>query len=308
LGYSALLALGPSIFFYVHTVLGYKPQSYRKVLLHYIPVVLSLYYYVYYQLSPPEEQQKLHNLNINEALPFTFMNIVSRGVPFAYLIASIVFAYGEKRRQPPEMPEVKKKQFNWMTTFLTGLLVNGILSLSLIFIDFKLFVWPIVIIFFLVLNVFAFKLFHYPSIVNDSLKTEEINNQKPEEETPYHVDAQLVLRIDNYMHESTPFLQVEITIHQLADRLNISQHELSQLLKRYYEMNYFDFINGYRVEHVERRLICDECIPKMNVLAEECGFNSESAFFRIFKNHTGTTPFNYRRLHKKNKLSDSKQE
>jgi AraC-like DNA-binding protein len=188
------------------------------------------------------------------------------------------------------------------------LLVNGILSLSLIFIDFELFVWPIVIVFFLVLNVFVYKFFHYPSILFGSLETtEEKYSGEREEEPPYHVDEQLVLRIDNYMHESTPFLKTEITIFQLAVRLNVPQHELSQLLRKHFEMNYFDFINGYRVEHVKRRLAYDECIPKMKVLAEECGFNSESAFFRIFKQHTGTTPFNYRRLHKKKELSDSEQ-
>ena len=61
-------------------------------------------------------------------------------------------------------------------------------------------------------------------------------------------------------------------------------------------MNFFEFINRYRVEEAKRLLASvdfkDETILE---LIYKSGFNSPSAFHRFFKRIVGLTPTEYRK-------------
>ena len=56
----------------------------------------------------------------------------------------------------------------------------------------------------------------------------------------------------------------------------------------------YDFVNSYRVEEVQRRLV-DPSSAHLTVLAIglEAGFNSKSSFNAVFKKHTKMTPSQY---------------
>ena len=97
------------------------------------------------------------------------------------------------------------------------------------------------------------------------------------------------------MSTSKPFLDSELTLPQLAKELNISSHSLSQILNDRLGYNFFDFINQYRVEEVKARLD-DPKFENLTLLgiALDSGFNSKSAFNRVFKSFTGLTPSQYK--------------
>lgn len=57
-----------------------------------------------------------------------------------------------------------------------------------------------------------------------------------------------------------------------------------------------DYINSYRVEMLKRKLQDRENLKyKILVLADDCGFSSKATLSRIFKQHTGQTPTEYRK-------------
>jgi AraC-like DNA-binding protein len=62
-----------------------------------------------------------------------------------------------------------------------------------------------------------------------------------------------------------------------------------------FQLNFFDFINQYRVSEVKER-IADPKNDNFTLLgiALESGFNSKSAFNRIFKKLTGQTPSQFK--------------
>lgn len=102
-------------------------------------------------------------------------------------------------------------------------------------------------------------------------------------------------KVGQFMKTNRPYLDSDLTLPKLADDLNVSTHHLSQVINEMHDKNFFNFINKYRVEEVKRK-IQD---PKYNHysllgIAYESGFNSKSAFNRVFKNVTGTTPSRYR--------------
>lgn len=103
-------------------------------------------------------------------------------------------------------------------------------------------------------------------------------------------------RLSDYMKSSKPYLNPELTLSQLAGDIGISSHFLSQVINEKFELNFFDFINGYRVEEFKERT-ADPRYSNFSLLgiALECGFNSKSAFNRIFKLKTGLTPSQFKK-------------
>ena len=89
----------------------------------------------------------------------------------------------------------------------------------------------------------------------------------------------------------------ELSLEQLAQRLALTPHELSQLINQSFGMNLSDYLNGYRVTALQAALR-DPAQQNATVLelALAAGFNSKSSLNRVFKKHTGQTPSEYRAL------------
>jgi AraC-like DNA-binding protein len=98
-----------------------------------------------------------------------------------------------------------------------------------------------------------------------------------------------------YMETGKPFLDGNLTIHDLSRKTGISRHHITQVLNEKYKRNFFTFINEYRVKDVMERF----SDPKYNnytilAIAFDSGFNSKTTFNTFFKSQTGMTPSQYR--------------
>ena len=101
--------------------------------------------------------------------------------------------------------------------------------------------------------------------------------------------------LTGHMEANKPYLEGDLVLPQLAQQLGISANYLSQIINEQLQVNFYDFINGYRVEEARRQLQ-DSMQKKPNILriALDSGFNSRSAFYTAFKKATGMTPTQYR--------------
>jgi AraC-like DNA-binding protein len=102
--------------------------------------------------------------------------------------------------------------------------------------------------------------------------------------------------LTSYMQTNKPYLQGELVLSELAQQLGISANYLSQVINEQLEVNFYDFINGYRVEEA-KQLMVSAGQEKLNILsiALDSGFNSKSAFYTAFKKVTSMTPGQYRK-------------
>jgi AraC-like DNA-binding protein len=81
----------------------------------------------------------------------------------------------------------------------------------------------------------------------------------------------------------------------LATRLGTTPHKLSEVLNSQLGQTFYDFVNGYRVRDVQRRIKAGEARRlKMLSLAMDAGFASKSTFNDAFKKHTSQTPSDFR--------------
>jgi AraC-like DNA-binding protein len=107
---------------------------------------------------------------------------------------------------------------------------------------------------------------------------------------------ELLQRLEGLMAEEKPWLENDLTLSQLAERLGVTPHHLSQVLNERVGKTFFDFINEQRINEVQRCL-ADSAYRQQSVLdiALASGFNSKAAFNATFKRYTGMTPSEYRR-------------
>ncbi len=101
-------------------------------------------------------------------------------------------------------------------------------------------------------------------------------------------------KLDNYLKEEKPYLQSNLTLRQLAEKIDLHPNYLSELLNEKIGKNFSGYINHFRVEAF-KKLAKEPKNAHLSLLglAYESGFNSKTAFNTFFKKETGMTPKQY---------------
>ncbi len=103
-------------------------------------------------------------------------------------------------------------------------------------------------------------------------------------------------RLSTLMSDEHCYLEPNLTLPQLAERLDCSVNHLSQVINAGFGMSFYDYINGYRVRRAEQMLgAADAESQAILDVALAVGFNSSSTFYSAFKKVTGVTPAQYRK-------------
>lgn len=111
---------------------------------------------------------------------------------------------------------------------------------------------------------------------------------------PTLINAENMLKIETkllaYFSKEKPYLNPELNMSLLSEDLNIPKHQLTEVLNKKLGKNFFQFVNEYRVEEVKTYLSDPRQNYSIEAIGYECGFNSKSTFFSVFKTLTGLTP------------------
>ncbi|MCF8232199.1 MAG: helix-turn-helix domain-containing protein [Bacteroidales bacterium] len=111
-------------------------------------------------------------------------------------------------------------------------------------------------------------------------------------------EKQIAEKLTSYINREKPYLNPDLNLPRLADELEMKSHHLSQVINDKLEANFFEYINRYRVEEVKTKMTNpDYSNYSLLGIAFESGFNSKSAFNRVFKNITGNTPTQYKKAY-----------
>jgi AraC-like DNA-binding protein len=97
------------------------------------------------------------------------------------------------------------------------------------------------------------------------------------------------------MERGEPWRDSDLNLADLAERLDTTPHRLSEVLNSEIGQTFYDFVNGYRVREVQRRIAAGEARAlKILSIALDAGFASKSTFNQVFKKHTNQTPSDFR--------------
>jgi ligand-binding sensor domain-containing protein/AraC-like DNA-binding protein len=98
------------------------------------------------------------------------------------------------------------------------------------------------------------------------------------------------------MEEEKVFLDPDLTLKKLAQRLTIHYNHLSRIINERYGESFNNYINRHRIEEAKKRL-ADPALADKSILEImlETGFYSKSTFNTAFRKFTGSSPSDYRK-------------
>lgn len=121
-------------------------------------------------------------------------------------------------------------------------------------------------------------------------KTEKSVSLKLSKEKCKHIQESLQI----YMMQEKPYLRPDFKIAEAAKFTGYGLHEISYVLNSELNTNFADYINSFRVEEL-LKMMSESLYEKytLSAIAEKCGFNSKTTFYRAFKKYKGISPSEY---------------
>ena len=99
-----------------------------------------------------------------------------------------------------------------------------------------------------------------------------------------------------YINDNNAYLNVNITLHSLSKVLDTNSSYLSKAINNYFNLNFTDFINEFRIEKAKKVIISQKIeFYTLEGIAKESGFSSISTFNRAFLKIEGKTPTQYKK-------------
>jgi len=104
-------------------------------------------------------------------------------------------------------------------------------------------------------------------------------------------EEDLFQRLDYLISVDEIFLNPNLSLKEVSDQLHTNTKYLSQVINTRSGQNFHRYINEYRVNHLKEKLK-DPDLRHLTLhgIALQCGFNSKSTFYKVFKEITGQTP------------------
>ncbi len=315
ISYAFPFLYGPIFYLYAKLVSSNNNSFKAKYYLHFIPFILVVIYgFLFVYLESGEFKIELIRGELEEPLPG--LQIIGylkpiHGMIYVFLTIQIVRVYNTKIKN--SYSNIERINLNWLRHLTIGLsIVWGIVVISFVVnaistkhINMDHFIYMAASILIYSIGYLSLR---QPQIFTQVIQKSEaepvLNSKiKSEERISYKKSGLTDVEAQNYlnnllqiMEADKPYLNSDLTLQELAGKLSISTHNLSEIINTRLNRNFYDFINGYRVEEVKRRL-ADQESEKYSLLAIafDSGFNSKSAFNTIFKKLTNTTPSQYRK-------------
>ncbi len=309
---SLFLLHGPFLYLYINYLVSGSKAFRKQDLWHFFPVVLFNLYLLISLLFPQVSGRiSLDHVSGHASLPtvyilFLVLTVIS-GPAYIFLSISLLrkhhfavfdyFSYSEK------------VDLKWLRTLVIvfGIAWTSLLAITVIHHVFHLFSMAFCTDgLFLTLSVFIILIGYFGlkqeaifvSGSRDTQTAEPSKAEKARQQGPLPEADTIVRhleRLKQVMVSEKAYLEAGLTLPQLASLTGISTHELSRLINEHLHKSFFDYVNGFRVEHA-RALIAEPDNDKLSLLgiAFESGFNSKTAFNRVFKKLSGETPSGYK--------------
>ena len=129
---------------------------------------------------------------------------------------------------------------------------------------------------------------------------EEQNAPQKQERLSENVLISLKNRLLDLMQNEKIYLEDDLNLPKLAQKMTISTHDLSYLLNVGFGKSFFQFINDYRIE-AAKKLLASEKNDHLNMvgIAYAAGFSSKTTFYTAFKKATNQSPSEFQNVVRK---------
>lgn len=305
--FSLGLVAGPLMYLYIRTVLV-APFKFRKVdWWHFLPVGLFIVYrlaILFHDAGQPDWNVGYEGdweRNFHQIYVSPIMHQIQFSSVLLYLAFSIqlFFQYRQKIRQ--FFSNTYKLELSWIQIFLTVycfLFIYGEITdlIDALIVELSYaHKWWIHLFSAIAVVYFGVKAYFTDLTTLHQLTFdvgEVVSAPLPESTRDYSRQKEKLTR---FMEEEKAYLQPDFTLKQLAEGINSSIHDTSEIINSGFNVNFNEFVNHYRVAEVKSRLLNpDNDHLSILAIAFDSGFNSKASFNRIFKQLTGQSPSQFK--------------
>jgi len=291
----------PLFYLYVKSLLYSDFSLRKKDIIHSIPFILFLLYDIF-QFHIQSVEEKAYLIANNRFLTLNLSLIINLMITLqisVYLVFVFKMYYKYRKSLKNRQSSIDVHQSNWLQIYIFGYLIAFLIT---DFCRIGLYTYQSlkgVFVFFSFFGFFIyFILLFYIAISNPLIFTKI--EEKPEAKThiiPKHEAYFLLKKINDYMSQSEPFLNPELSLKQLAAELKTPERLLSGVINQYSNQNFYDFINNFRIEKA-KKLLAEDTLKKSTIqeIFYDSGFNSKSTFNLAFKKSTGITPTEFKKM------------
>ena len=99
--------------------------------------------------------------------------------------------------------------------------------------------------------------------------------------------------LQTYFEHQQPWLDPELDLQEVARACGYTRNQMSYLLNQVLGQSFYRYVNQARLRHVLAAMDAANAPVKVDELAFSAGFNSISAFYSCFRQHTGQSPKAY---------------
>lgn len=221
-----------------------------------------------------------------------------KGMPMIYAFAAVLEISRYKRELKEFYSSLHLEGPYWLLLLTLGFAINWLWSLLVhllgqninLNIADSFGIFDNYITFLLVNALFIYSLLYAHQLL-------ETRSKSKEKEAPVvEVSPQSINRIRDAMEKQQLYLKPNLNIEEFARHVGIHYREVSSIINKHFNTNFFEFVNEYRVNKAKQMLLDPDC-AQMTILdiLLESGFNSKSSFHRFFKRYVGMSAADFRK-------------
>ena len=295
---------GPLLYFYVKalTTPGFKLK--RSDLWHFLPVLLQVAFSIFVRV------QNLYWDGTKESLSWAgywgyaaWMNYSTIYIVASFLIVVYAIKSETLLRTLQQDIEIAPERTQWIKRITRSFNLYFAVVLAILLVDLSLFVFinraDYNHTYFYFERFYYFPFFGGISILTYWLGLEGYKRKDDKGLTVKRVISpekqnhlqDIATHLTQVMEKEKLYTNPELSLNLVAEHLDIKPYLLSACMKEVFAMRFNDYINGLRVQEVNR-LLQDPENDKFTLLtlAMNAGFNSKSSFNRAVKKHLGISP------------------
>lgn len=297
--------LGPALYFYAFATMSPEKQLPKKAyviaLLGPLVVIIGMLPFIF--AMTPEEKLALadpatRDPELWQIAIYTCLFAMSVFLFFtgAYFVATLRLQSRHRKQLMERFSAIEKRSMDWFKVVLTlwgcAWLFYAV-DFGVGFLSWRWFGTGIVLpaLEAIILIVFAHLALKQPVL-------EESDKGRPQS-TPSRTATlnlqqmeQIAGKLTAVMRDDTLFMEEDLSLKRLSDAVSVSENQISETLSQHLKTNFFQFVNGYRVE--QAKSLIGSTNKTVSAIAFEVGFNSKSTFNAAFKKAVGATPTAYR--------------
>lgn len=297
--YPLLFVIGPLFYAYIRALLLPPFRWNWREGLHLLPAFCCLFLFVpWYAMPAQRKLAVLKNLPNEGFIEIPAEQVAVMSAHIAQMSIYVAIAWRFLKRESARLRQTRSNgaliKLDWLTratqVFAAFMLVYAtVFAVMLLQKSYRVEMdYGVVLIMALLLYVIGFVAIAQPAILAES---------KPERRqlVPDGQLSGLRQRLTDCFEKEKMHLQEDLKLSDIAGRLGVPAHQLSEVLNGELGATFFDFVNGYRVEEA-RRMLADPTFGESKILAVafDAGFGNKATFFRVFKKFTGMTPTEFR--------------